>query len=390
MSVALTALLILSGGVSQPQAATELVWKQPPPSELRSVYGVRWKAELGSFELLATNHEEWTQPLISPDGARAYIGTRVGVLEARAVEDGRRLWKREDMGALGASMFEFRGAVFVGSDADLVALGRVRGKERWKLELGGRIGGRVTVTGTVAILPVRPNAFYAVDLVDQRILWSVKRSTPEGLTVRGQAGPAVDPVRGAAYLGFSDGSLVAVNVRDGSRRWVASLGSSTDFFADVDTKPVLLDGGGALLVAAYNTGLFRLDADTGGIQWSKKEHRRLVALEKTEGDFVIASHGEGQVIGFDPAEGKVRWRYRMKSGAPSAPMLLPGGLVAVSSSEGPLSILEAKSGRPIQVLATGSGASVPPAVTERDMLLLSNRGLALALKFGGGQNVVFR
>jgi outer membrane protein assembly factor BamB len=388
----LAALLTLGalGLPAQPGDDAALAWRAPDPRELEPVVGVAWKADLGTFELLATNHEEWTRPVISPDHARVYIGTREGRLEARALDDGRELWSRTDLGAIGADMVEHRGVVAVGSDSDLVGFARADGEERWRVEVGGRIGGPIAQRGRLALLPIRPNAFVAVDLEAGTRLWQAKRATPDNLTVRGQAGAAIDPERGVAYLGFSDGALLAVSLEDGSTRWVASLGDASEFFADVDTTPVLLDGGASLLVAAYNTELFRLEAERGAIEWSRPLPR-LISLTRAPGDRVVASQGDGQVLGLEPTDGDVMWRYRLEEGAPSRAVLLAGGnRVAVSGSRGPISILAVDDGRPLQLIAPGSGASVPPAVGGRSMVLFSNDGLVLALREGKTGAVIIR
>ncbi len=372
-------------------ATTLYEYRQLEPGKLKPSYGIRWQARLGQFELLKTYPEEWTRPAISPDGARVYLGTRGGRLEARAMADGRLLWSKNDLGTLGADILEHRSVVLVGVDADLVAFSRSDGTERWRKTLGGRIGGEMVVTGTVAILPVRPNGFLAVDLLAEgQVLWQVQRPTPEGLSVRGHARATVDRKRGVAYLGFSEGTLLAVDLVQGTTRWALTLGNTAEYFADVDANPVLVDGGAALLVAAYNSGLFRVNAEQGAIEWNRPLMRLIDLVPLPRVGLVVAAHGEGELIGLRPRDGAVVWRYRMGDGAPATPRALPGERVAVVSSRGPLGIVSARTGRPEQVLSTGSGSSVPPAVRGSDLVLFSNHGLALALRDGGGSNVLLR
>lgn len=372
-----------------PAARQGLVWQPPDPSELREVYGVSWKVDVGTFELLSTGHEEWTRPVIGQDGAHVYIASREGRLEARTVGDGRLVFVREGLGAVGADMLEHGREVLVGAGLDVVALDRLTGEEQWRVELGGRIGGEITRTGTIAIFPVRPNGFVAIDLVAHERIWQVKRPTPDNLTVRGQARPTVDRSRGVAYLGFSDGVLLAVSLADGATRWAVTLGEMSEFFADVDAGPVLLEGGRQLLTAAYNRGLFRLDAASGAVLWTR-DLKRLIALTPTRMGLVVASHGEGQLIGLDPGDGKVVWRYLMRDGAPSQAQRLPNDLIAASSSRGAMSIVRAADGRPVQLVAPGSGSSVPPAVSGHSLVLFSNGGLVLAMRKGLRGSVILR
>lgn len=371
-----------------PGPTTGLAWTELSTDELRPRFGVRWKVDLGTFEILATNEEEWTRPLVTADGARIFIGSSEGRLEARDANVGTLLWKRDRMGALGADMVEFRDLIIVGSDSDAVALGKVRGTEVWRVPLGSRIGGPVTMTGTVAIFPIRPNGFVAVDTVDGERLWQVKRATPDGLTIRGQAGAVVDEERGFTFLGFSDGALLAVKTSDGSTGWVASLGKSAEFFADVDAITRLSNGD--ILASAYNAGIYRLNPANGAIRWHRDQLTRIVGLVSTPSGRVLASEGEGQVLGLDPTKGAVRWRYRMKKGAPSRATLLSEGRAAVASSGGPAVVLATGNGRPLQLIDPGTGSSVAPRAHGRNLFVYSNGGLLLALREDTAGGVLVR
>ncbi|MBX2811255.1 MAG: PQQ-binding-like beta-propeller repeat protein [Myxococcales bacterium] len=362
-------------------------WQTPSESNLLDLYGVRWKQELKQFKLLATNYEEWSQPAFSADGSRVFIGTRAGRLEARAVLDGKLLWHKPKVGVIGNSMVPFGDSIVLGIDSDLVALDVVRGIERWRVRLGGSVGGPSSLWGEIGVFPVRPNAYVAVNLVSGKRLWQVKRPTPEALTIRGQGGATIDAARESAYLGFSDGRLIAVDLKQGTTQWTASLGSVGEFFADIDTQPALIDKGKGLIVGAYNSGLFRVDPATGSIEWTQKELTKVTSLTNTTEGVLIAGKGDGQVLGLNP-KGDVIWRYRMKKGSPRRPMLLPNRLVAVASNRGPLALLQIGNGRPVQLLPTGSGMSAPPAVYGSDLMLMTNGGLFLATRAKAGGKIL--
>lgn len=364
-------------------------WVRPELNPREAPFGVVWKAELGSFELLATQPEEWTHPRLSPDGARVYIGSRAGRLEARAMEDGELLWAHPEFGDIGSDMMEVRDTLVVGVNSDVVGLSRSLGTERWRVRVGGRIGGRLARQGSVVLVPVRPNGFVAIDAVEGERRWQVKRPTPDGLTVRGQAAAGIDEARGLAYLGFSDGKLMAVEIATGTARWQTPLGNPGEFFADIDATPLLIDQGRKLLAAAYNRGTFVIDPETGGVLRRMEDLPRISAFTGG-GTHVLASSGTGEVLGLDPRSLKVRWRYRLRSGAPTAPTLVSGGLAAITSSRGPMVLLEVETGRPVQMIAPGPGASVPPAAVGRNLVLMSDGGLVLGLRRGTPGHVILR
>lgn len=352
--------------------------EQPGPFE--AIYGYAWKTELGQFELLKLKKEESTRPGLSPDGARVYIGARKGRLEARAMSNGALLWAKNGLGDFGFDMIEYQALLLVGIDSDLVAYGRSLGEERWRVPLGGRIGGFLAREGPILVAPVRPNDFVAIDLQTQTRLWQVKRPTPQGLTIRGQAGAFIDAKRQQVYLGFSDGTVQAVRLRTGDPVWQIGLGNES-FFPDVDATPFLGRLGTeepGLVVSAYNEGLFVLDPETGGIR-NRVEQKRIIGMIQGP-EIVVAVHGDGEVLGFSPRTAQLKWRYLL-SGAPSQPILLPGGdHVAVSASEGPLAILRLKDGKPVQFIHPGSGSNVPVSAVGTGLVTLSNAGLLLAMR----------
>lgn len=358
---------------------------KPDPDSLRKVLGVRYTRDLSTFEFFETNEEEWTIPLISDDNVRGFVATRRGQLLAFDIHTGEELWRRNDMGAVGRSMLEFQQRLILGSDSAMVALDQQIGKERWRLDLDAPIGGRMTRSSSIAVVPLRPNTFVAVDLEKGERLWRVRRPTPDGITVRGQGQPVIDRARNRVYLGFSDGALVAVDLLTGSTAWVALLGNASDFFADIDAKPILVDGGKAIVAAAYNTGLFKVDTESGAVLW-KQPHTRISGMVSAGAGLMVGVTGDRQVLGIYSENGKIRWRYKFGAGAGVEPVFIGRNQVIVGSTDGPLVVLDVDTGKPVQLIAPGSGTSVPPAWDDPDMLIFSNKATLLVLRYGSGGN----
>lgn len=346
----------------------------------RPIWGVRYIVEFANFELLRLSREEWSRPFIDRSGRLMVIGTRSGRLEARDVARGEIQWEKSSVGAVGAEMEDWQGAVLVGLDSDLVALDEDDGEERWRVPLGGRISGPIARDGDLAIVPIRPNAFVGVDLAAAEIVWRQKRPTPENLTVRGQAGAWMDAKRDLAALGFSDGTLLGVSVQTGDIRWVVRLGESGEFFRDVDTTPIAVDDGRSLMVASYNSGIYKVNAERGALVYERAIPRIYAAVRAEPLDMLVLSSGDGEVIGFEPGPGVVRWRYRVNEGFPTAPVAAGDGQVFVGTSRGGLSLVDGRTGAPQQVIAPGSGTSVPPTVRGDDAVALSNK--ATLMVFG--------
>ncbi len=350
-------------------------------------WGVRYIVDYAQFELLRMSREEWAQPYINQQGRLFFVGTRTGRLEARLVASGERVWAKNGLGNFGARMTEWKSHLIVGIDSALVALDQDTGERVFEVDLDGRIAGAIERVGSTVVVPIRPNSYVAVDLEERSLRWRLKRPTPENLTVRGQGGAYVDERRDLVVMGFSDGTLLGATLSGGDTKWLARLGKAGEFFRDVDTTPVPADDGESLLVASYNAGLYKVDTDRGTIIYERPLGRVHSMTRAEPLDTLVLVTGDGEVLGFDEQAARLVWRYRVKEGFPSHPISTGDGYVLVVTSEGALSIIDARRGQPQQLLAPGSGASIPVMVRGTDALVLSNKALLLVLGKNRGQNL---
>jgi outer membrane protein assembly factor BamB len=204
--------------------------------------------------------------------------------------------------------------------------------------------------------------------------------------MRGQAPAGVDPKKGRAYLGFSDGTVTAVSLAKGEDIWSATLTKPTTPFADVDAQPIVVDKGKAVIVASYAGGIAKLDADSGRVMW-KREVFRIDGMTRAGPDLVVGTSGDGQAVGIGADNGTVRWRYKFKKGSPTEPIWLGKGMVLVGCSRSAAAVLRVADGKPVQLIWPGSGSSAAPAWRDPDVAFLSNKGMIFTLRYGGGEGI---
>ncbi len=354
----------------------------PADPALARIWGGRYIVEHADFQLLKFNREEFARPYIDQQGSHFYVGLRSERLEARELGTGRLVWTKPNFGEIGHDMAEHDGRLLVGVGASLAALDKYDGAEAWRVDLGGTVAGPIAVAGDRALLPVRPNAVVAVDLSDGVLLWRQKRPTPEDLTVRGQAGAWVGPQGERAILGFSDGSVLAVALKTGEPIWIRRLAEPAQPFQDVDTTPIPVDQGQAVLLAAYNQGVFKLAVDSGATLYERPLKSIHGQTMLDDGTAVLVAGREA--IGFEPNQGEVLWRFQVSKGSTADPVPAGKGQVWIGTSEGALTLLDGAKGRPLQILSTGSGLSAPLYVRGEEAVLLSNQALVLVLGRGRG------
>lgn len=366
-------------------------WVRPEPTTLGTVYGLRRviKVVEGAGPLLG-RPEQWVAPLVSTDGTLTFVGPETGGLLALWTGSGHTLWKRPDIGRVGLGLTQVGDVLVAGIDSAIVGLEAFSGKEQWRTELGAVIGGPITVTASIAIVPVRPNGYVAINGLTGEVKWRLKRAKSDGITLRGQAPASVDRATNRVYVGTSAGEILALALDTGAVQWTTRLASpkTDEPFPDADTQPLILDGGRTLLAASYNGGLAALEPATGAVRWSKPELVHVTGLTSVDGSaWAVASIGDGQVLGVDHTSGRVRWRYKMNGGVPTAPIGLDHGLVAVGASRGALTILDGATGAPKQLVTPGSGISAPPHRRGRELVAWTNKGHLLLLRLGEGTSV---
>jgi outer membrane protein assembly factor BamB len=377
-----------AAAVDPTSATSDEGWVKPEKSELMRVLGARWKLELGDRKFLSSRPEEWTSPYISADRSRVYAALSDGQLVARSVESNEPIWNRRDLGSMGAGMAEYRGHLLVGSASSVLMLDDQSGNEVARIDIAAAIGGHMVVTGTIALIPTRPNTYLAIDLEKKTVVWRLKRPTPDGITLRGMATPTLDLKTRRAYLGFSDGSLAAVELDTGRELWSVALGKAGQGFADIDGQPQLVDNGQAVIAASYAGGLYKLEAESGRVLWKHEQLTRLTGLSTSGATgLILATHGDRQVLGIYPKSGKIRWRFRFTHGFPVEPVFLGGVLAAIGNAEEAIAILDVTTGKPVQLITTGSGVSASPAWRDPDLAVLSNKGMLLMLRLGSGTGI---
>jgi outer membrane protein assembly factor BamB len=389
MLAALFGVFSPSVSAAAPEAARGPGWVRPERDELRAVLGLRHVVRVDEPPFMALYPQQWAPPCITADRSLVVVAAASGVLHALELETGQPRWARRDLGQLGLGCGRDTTRVFVGAEGRVFALDAASGRTEWSTDVGGMVGGPITVVGSVAVVPVRPNNYVAVDPTNGEVRWRLRRGKSDAISVRGQAPATVDVPRRLAFLGNADGSVQAVALDSGELRWTQRLSGvrADDPFPDVDAQPVL-DASGYLWVASYNAGLFALDPSNGEIRRRVEAVKHVTGLrEIPHAGVLVASIGDGQVVGVHAASGLVRWRYRMKKAVPTAPEVIEGGRVVVGSGRGGLVVLDPLDGRPRQIAVGTAALQARLATDGKDLIALSSRGHVLFLRVGEGFGV---
>ncbi|MGV3615827.1 MAG: PQQ-binding-like beta-propeller repeat protein [Fimbriimonas sp.] len=111
---------------------------------------------------------------------------------------------------------------------------------------------------------------------------------------------------GVLYVSCMDGSLVAIDKRDGKVRWTAKTGDYCH------SSPTV--SGDAVLVGSADGGMYAFDRRSGKRRWRFATDGPVYASAAVAGDLAVFGSGDGKVYGVDLKSGRERWRYAFPAG----------------------------------------------------------------------------
>lgn len=339
-----------------------------------ALFEVDWWVEIVPSTLWEYLPREPASPASDKDHARVLTLTRDG--NVRSVDvGGKVVWSYATGGKFNAAPLVQEGVVYVGGgDGTLYALDARDGKLLWKYEAKEELGTTPVVADGKVLVASQSDALFVVDQKTGKWLWQYRRDSPSGFTIRGVSRPTVS--QGVAFIGFSDGQLVALRVADGTVKWERSL-SSTGQFVDVDTTPVI-DESGWLFAASYKDGVYALDAETGDVKWHTVAQG--ITQLTLSGEVLFAS-GDQQVAAMAGANGRWLWTLPIKGTAGRTPVLARGLLLV--PTQGELLFIDPLTGRQRAAWDPGQGVSAPPLWTGSELYVLSNSGYLYAMRLQG-------
>lgn len=351
-----------------------------------------WRRDFSELRLESNKAVHLAAPAIDADRNRLCLGTPSGYIECMVASSGVTLWRKwipprkgaesevkiqaplRDLAAesdaeaeaekarvkrsSSSSAIMDNGQLIIGTDDGLLlCLDSKTGDEIWRYEVPGALIKRPVLVKNRILFVDGTNTLYALNRDTGAWEWQVDRPPPAEFALSSEGMPASDGER--AYVGFSDGHLMALSLNDGAQLWKRDLAPEHDKFEDVDATPVISNG--VLYAASAASALYALDPVTGEVKWTQPIEG-IIGMTGHEGD-LIASTDRGQLLRLSGQDGHVRWRVRFPGGAPNEAVEV-GPYLAVTMAEMGLRFVDPKSGQPIQHFNPGQGISAPPTVGE--------------------------
>ncbi len=360
-----------------------------------------------------TSGEDWERgkPELDPEHDRVFVGSSDRGLYALRAGDASTLWRYETTGVVQSEPLydaELDRVYFGSNDGALYAVKASTGELVYRFDTGAEVARKPVRVGETLVFTNASDFLFAIDRRTGKQKWQVHRTPALGMEISGHAGASVDPATSMVYMAFSDGHVIAYDLRDGSERWTPvdltveaeQSGGETPRYFDVDTTPIVDSHpqGRVVYVSSYAGGVYALDAATGSRVWSNDKAIGVTDLVLFQEPahapnpngpdrggptvpakkILIASSATTGLLGMDPFTGRVLWRNKVPEGGVTAPVPWAGALLVGTTRYG-LFLMSPRNGKVIDGFDLGTGFAQTPAAFAGRAYAMTNAGTFLGI-----------
>jgi outer membrane protein assembly factor BamB len=317
------------------------------------------------------------------DGARVFIGSYGGRVEALDLATGRQLWRTRVRAPLSGGPGVGAGLVVVaGAKGEVFALSEADGTLRWQRRINTEILSAPAIGSDFVVIRGVDGRLQALAASTGADTWIATQDVPT-LSLRGTSAPILDG--DLAICGFDDGRVLAVDRSNGAVAWNAAVGQphgNSELQRLIDVDGAVVPAGEDLFAAAYQGRVVRLERGSGRIAWTHDfSSYRGLALDAAA---VYVSGADGTLIRLSRADGTVQWQQQVLAHRElSVPTIYHGALV-VGDLQGYVHWFDPATGKYLaRVRAGKSGISGAPIVAGDLLLVFNDDGTLVALRTAG-------
>jgi len=374
--------------VNQPTELTKLA----APIALQQL----WSANLGGGE-----GKLWLRQHPALDGNRIFAVNDKGEVLALDAGSGKQIWAADavDVQAKGSKLKFWKreaseaglsgspgvgnGLVVVGGrNGEVVAFNIDTGEKRWSVKVSSEVLSAPLVLANRVIVRSNDGRVFGLDPADGSRKWVFDRGLP-ALSVRGNASPV--GANGLAYIGYDDGTLVALRDEDGLRVWEQVIAepdgrTELDRMADIDGE-IVIDGD-QLYAVSYHDKVMALSASNGQPLWTHDVGS--YAGLALAADKVLVTDKTGNIWALDRATGNSLWKQNILEHRQLSSPAVQGDYGVVGDLEGYLHWFKLDSGDVVgrERIERAALRGTPQVSGDGVLYAVSNEGKLAAYKLG--------
>jgi outer membrane protein assembly factor BamB len=293
-----------------------------------------------------------------------------------------KFWKRDAIEAgLTGSPGVGDGMVVVGGrNGEVVAFAET-GEKKWETKVTSEVLSAPLVQNGMVVVRSNDGRVFGLDSGGQR-KWVYDRGLPT-LSVRGNASPIGGD--GVVYVGYDDGTLVALRESDGQRLWeqiVAEPEGRTELarMADIDGEMIL--DGGMLYVVSYHDKVMALSTQSGQPMWTHDVGGWSGAA--LSANAVLLTDKKGNIWALDRSTGNSLWKQNLLENRQLTSPVVMGDYGVVGDLEGYLHWFKLDTGDIVgrQKIEGAAIRGTPQLSPEGTLYALTNEGELAAYRLG--------
>jgi hypothetical protein len=254
----------------------------------------------------------WTQPLDGEpsappvsDGDRVFVALKSAHLTARAVGDGREVWRiTKDVSTMAAE----GGLLFLSAGEAIEAIRGADGKSAWIVPRVKTVAPLVARAGWV--IAVTDTEILAIRAKDGEVVWRHAAGSVK-------LPPAIDGDR--VYTGADDGRVLALTLSSGAMQWEIFLDRGVTAIAARD---------GRVYAGAGDKQFYGLDGRSGATKWPFRIGANVIGRIAVDDERVYFAALNNVVYALDRGNGNQRWKSAVNR-RPIAGVVVLGHVVFV-------------------------------------------------------------
>ncbi len=360
-------------------------WKDPEPGDPAPL--VEFEESLEVREIWSTNVGDGMgkKGLRMPpvyDSGTLYTADYEGRLVAVDAESGRKNWELKTKQPFSGGPGLDADHIYMGTiEGRVIAYDRADGAELWNAEVSSEVlSAPASADGIVAVRCIDGRVF-GLDAVSGRRSWIYDHKVPL-LTLRGNA----DLLNraGILFVGYDDGSVVALRLSDGSVLWNQNIVSpegrtELDRMADIGQQMVIVASD--LIVSSYKSRVVSLAADSGRLLWFKDISSATgIQVDRTN---LAVSEKNDDLWMLDRRNGATTWKVDQLSNRGLTRPAFYGNYVVVGDKEGYLHWLDTEIGSFVARERAGrKGFVAAPLTIGTTLFVLTQGGKLIAFRAG--------
>lgn len=354
----------------------------PTPSPLVSFTTEMRVANLWHTSTNSGVGDEYLHLLPAVTDQAIFTASKEGVVSANDKATGKSLWSIQTRTPISGGPTASEGLVFVGSrDGDVIALQQQDGAILWKNTVPSEVLAAPAAAHGVALFKTIDGHVTALSTDDGHVLWHYEQVEPT-LILRGASAPQV--THHDAVIGFANGNLVKLTLREGSQQWQQIVGVPQGSFTiqrmvDIDADPIVLNN--HVYAATYQGRIAAMDLQTGKVSWTYDlSSYSGIAADKGH---VYVSDGKSHIWAFDANSGLVSWKQSELEARNITGPAVMGDYIVVGDEQGYLHWISKQDGHFVaRVRVNSSGIVAAPVVDNGILYVVTRDGRLAAYRLG--------